>query len=133
MDATIKERWLTALRSGDYKQGEGVLRNHDYDPVTGKPIPGKEVYCCLGVLCDIVWPESWHKAEAANYDHPMWDHDEGIEMPSDDLLAKVGLSEETAQRLANFNDKDHWTFAQIADWIADNLFDPKEEDYPYED
>ena len=33
-------KWLAALRSGTYQQGEGRLNSH-----------GK--YCCLGVLCEI--------------------------------------------------------------------------------
>ena len=37
----IKERWLTALRSGEYVQAEGELRRGDG-------------FCCLGVLCDIL-------------------------------------------------------------------------------
>ena len=35
------EKWLAALRSGEYKQGVGVLCN-------------KEKYCCLGVLQKVV-------------------------------------------------------------------------------
>ncbi len=42
----IKARWLTALRSGEYKQGKNRLRNTQSD--------GKFVYCCLGVLCDVL-------------------------------------------------------------------------------
>lgn len=40
MDAGVKERWVAALRSGEYKQTTGYLKT-DYG------------YCCLGVLCDI--------------------------------------------------------------------------------
>ncbi|NBQ68164.1 MAG: hypothetical protein EBU46_04735, partial [Nitrosomonadaceae bacterium] len=45
MKAEIKQRWLNALRSGKYKQGEGSLRQLDNE--------GKPQYCCLGVLCDL--------------------------------------------------------------------------------
>lgn len=44
MDAGIKADWLTALRSGEYKQGKGYLKNE----VIGSP-----QYCCLGVLCEL--------------------------------------------------------------------------------
>jgi len=51
MKPDIKQAWLTALRSGDYQQGQGYLRQGDQ-------------YCCLGVLCDLygkaVGPE-WEK------------------------------------------------------------------------
>lgn len=40
-----KAKWLTALRSGDYKQGQLVLRNNQNE------------YCCLGVLCDVLKDE----------------------------------------------------------------------------
>lgn len=41
MNPDIKERWITALRSGEYEQGTATLRGID----------GK--YCCLGVLCEL--------------------------------------------------------------------------------
>jgi len=40
MDPKIKAQWVAALRSGEYKQGKGVLRK------------GNEL-CCLGVLCEV--------------------------------------------------------------------------------
>lgn len=40
MNAEIKQKWLTALRSGDYLQGSNRLRLGDK-------------FCCLGVLCDL--------------------------------------------------------------------------------
>lgn len=42
MDKLIAEKWVAALRSGEYKQGKGVLHNQDTN-----------TYCCLGVLCDL--------------------------------------------------------------------------------
>lgn len=41
----VKERWLTALRSGNYKQVKSALRKLRSDKEIG--------YCCLGVLSDI--------------------------------------------------------------------------------
>jgi hypothetical protein len=40
MKPEIKQRWVEALRSGQYRQGTGALRAHGH-------------YCCLGVLCDL--------------------------------------------------------------------------------
>lgn len=40
MNADIKQRWVEALRSGQYKQGSGCLKVNDS-------------YCCLGVLCEL--------------------------------------------------------------------------------
>lgn len=42
MNAEAKEAWVAALRSGDYKQGQGRLRSGD-----------GECHCVYGVLCDI--------------------------------------------------------------------------------
>lgn len=44
MNPEIKSKWVAALRSGEYKQGKGVLSD------------GKE-FCCLGVLCDLAVKE----------------------------------------------------------------------------
>jgi hypothetical protein len=40
MNPEVKQKWIDALRSGEYEQGSEKLRS-----VSG--------YCCLGVLCDI--------------------------------------------------------------------------------
>ena len=40
MNPKIKQRWLEALRSGEYKQTKENLQNSDG-------------FCCLGVLCDL--------------------------------------------------------------------------------
>lgn len=40
MNPEIKAEWLAALRSGEFKQAQGVLQVRDTN-----------AYCCLGVLC----------------------------------------------------------------------------------
>lgn len=45
MNETVKEKWKTALTSGEYEQGIGSLR------VNNK-------YCCLGVLTDLYHKET---------------------------------------------------------------------------
>lgn len=42
MNQEIKQRWVAALRSGQYKQGRYMLRSKD------------DCFCCLGVLCDLM-------------------------------------------------------------------------------
>jgi hypothetical protein len=37
----IREEWVAALRSGEYRQGIGKLRGSG------------DTFCCLGVLCDL--------------------------------------------------------------------------------
>lgn len=57
-----QEKWLTALESGDYKQGTANLRS-------------KDKFCCLGVACDLffegetkVWYNSTVYYEGIGYD-----------------------------------------------------------------
>jgi len=50
MNLEIKEKWLKALRSGEYKQGNAFLNSN-----------GK--FCCLGVLTDIYIKENPDKAK----------------------------------------------------------------------
>jgi hypothetical protein len=42
MDKKLKAKWVKALRSGKYAQGQTVMFNDN----TG-------AYCCLGVLCEV--------------------------------------------------------------------------------
>lgn len=46
MNTEIKIKWIEALRSGEYKQGIGMLKNN------------RGSYCCLGVLCDLYQKET---------------------------------------------------------------------------
>ena len=50
MKPEIKQKWIDALRSGEYVQGNGKLN-------TG-------AFCCLGVLCDLAAKENLVKWEA---------------------------------------------------------------------
>ena len=45
MNPVVKEKWLEALRSGEYKQVDGFLRTRS------------DGYCCLGVLSQIASDE----------------------------------------------------------------------------
>ena len=49
MNKELKDKWIAALRSGKYKQAKKRLRT------------GEDSFCCLGVLCDVVQPASWHR------------------------------------------------------------------------
>lgn len=52
MNKDVKEKWVTALRSGKYKQGQGCLRRGDD-------------HCCLGVLQDL-----YHRTTGVEDDLP---------------------------------------------------------------
>lgn len=55
MNKEIKEKWLEALRSGEYKQARSTLRIYDN-------------YCCLGVLCNIYHKETGNGEWKALYE-----------------------------------------------------------------
>src|ERR1700740_2365093 len=49
--STVKQQWVAALRSGDYKKGIGRLKKIDSE--------NEVCYCSLGVLADIINPDGW--------------------------------------------------------------------------
>ncbi len=49
MKQDVAEKWVKALRSGEYEQGKYVLRTTD----------GR--YCCLGVLCKLEPSLEWNE------------------------------------------------------------------------
>lgn len=49
MNPEIKEKWLTALRSGKYSRGENYLK---------QVVNETAKHCCLGVLCEIYMQET---------------------------------------------------------------------------
>jgi len=55
MNQQIKEHWVAALRSGEYQQTTGELRNGNG-------------FCCLGVLCDLYLKEKGKQWEVVSED-----------------------------------------------------------------
>jgi hypothetical protein len=86
MRKSLKDRWLDALKSGEYEQGTGSLMFED-DSYGSR-------YCCLGVLLDI---------EKCLEENPKerW-HTEG--MPTEKFLKGVELDSHCADVLASVND-----------------------------
>lgn len=115
MDAAIKQEWVTALRSGEYEQGNTVLRSHD------------NKFCCLGVLCDIYGK---HKGVtwSDNPDYHRYLFLERITLLPQEVIEWSGVSEfglvkgfnerdaELSITLTNLNDN-NMSFNQIADVI----------------
>lgn len=112
MDAELKAKWVTALRSGEYRQGAGQLRFED-------------TFCCLGVLCDIIDPERWGASHK-------WD---GLAALLPDQAARLHLgmfanmpnvdgsfydTDGALTSLATLNDTGS-TFAEIADIIEEKF------------
>lgn len=116
MDPKVKAKWVAALRSGDYKQGQLALRH------------GDDKFCCLGVLCDVVDPNGWVESGLGNYLHA---DGQGSYLPPS-IAERVGLRVKPevpnpveskwmpSVSLNALNDCEY-TFAQIADLIEQHL------------
>ena len=121
MNAELKAKWLTALRSGEYLQGEGRLFNSQ-----------DTSYCCLGVLCDVSGVGQWD--DRAYY--VVEDDSSGWLLPNDMALDIFGATTMHGEEYANqdgtlpfkeregltvtltaLNDSGEFTFDQIADVI----------------
>lgn len=96
MDAQLKAKWIEALRSGEYPQGNGFLEKDGH-------------YCCLGVLCAIQ-DEQWKKQFEGGSLY--------TETPPESLNG--GLSGAERRELAKQNDIGI-KFVEIADYIENNL------------
>ena len=95
------QKWVDALRSGEYEQGKGNLKTAD----------GK--FCCLGVACEISELGEWngrYYLDASNFLPPEvqgW-----LGLSSSPQI--VGVADGSAWYL---NDHRGWSFDQIADAI----------------
>lgn len=113
-------KWIDALRSGEYEQGEYRLRVGDQ-------------FCCLGVACDVSGLGNWEiydgvmPSEDDPRSEPTYRYEPsgdiaflpsdvrlwlGLEYPTGDVKVESGM-------LSVLNDRDRWTFAQIADAIEE--------------
>lgn len=117
MKAEWKEPWVAALRSGNFAQAKEVLRD-----------PTSNSFCCLGVLCDISNLGTWHGSafeltfpEPFEYDGGLIDSEESEGELYTDTRDFFGLDGSSMGRLMTMNDDDGYSFAEIADWIEENL------------
>lgn len=99
MKADLKARWIEALRSGKYQQGEGNLKKD-----------GR--LCCLGVLREVADPSDTesHRGHGS--------------VLSDAQCQRLGLPYHQMVPLWHRNDgdgMDKQPFSQIADWIEANV------------
>jgi hypothetical protein len=107
MNPDIKAKWVAALRSGEYKQGTGSLRNSQNE------------YCCLGVLCEVAVEEGLIPPATLLGEGDYYGYNEHISfLPSS--LSK-GFNLHQTHDLIRLNDEEKWSFANIADYIEKNF------------
>jgi len=107
VNSEVKQKWLDALRSGEYEQGQAYLRT-------------PKGYCCLGVLCDLaakaeVIPEPELENGAYWYDGDRYYLSRKVQEWAG-LEFNNPSSETASDALANLNDEG-LTFTQIADFV----------------
>lgn len=116
MDAQVKAKWVAALRSGKYKQGQQNLKTKWLDNIVE--------HCCLGVLCEIVGPtvakEESHREHQELFAFRDVDGYVSTTMLPPGIRNAVGLLSTEASKLAGMNDGGK-SFAEIADYIEGNL------------
>jgi hypothetical protein len=109
MQQDLKNKWIEALLSGKYKQGQASLRL--------TLVNGKQVHCCLGVLCDILDPDGWK--ELGDEDVHIHKSKRG-EYLSEEALSLIGMTRAQQQKYYQLNDNG-WAFKTIAEDIKENL------------
>lgn len=112
MNQQVKEKWLSALRSGDYQQTQLKLHTDDG-------------FCCLGVLCDLYGKEhnvEWNLVEDEDHNYYMFQDKKACLPPS--VVEWAGVESRNPviceTPLAELND-DGSTFNEIADLIEKHL------------
>ena len=125
MKKEIAEKWVQALRSGEYKQGSDVLHN-----------TSNNTYCCLGVLCDIYQKEgnkfnsvsegSWGVQTDNGFENlPATFFDDRPDVLPEVVMKWADISCSSGSfgdsNLAALNDDDGYTFDEIATVIEANV------------
>lgn len=104
-------KWIAALRSGEYKQGERRLFNI---------VDGVEEYCCIGICGCILGAtkESMKGYAKRGVEDVIADIPEELKMPISDFVSD--WRESLLGRCMDMNDVEGKSFPEIADWIQDN-------------
>lgn len=114
MKKQLRDEWVKALRSGEYKQGRrGRLREKDAD--------GNVCHCCVGVLQELLGDPN------KEIDDNRWTYLDELKITA--LLPSAAshfsnISDvqmrDARYKLAEMNDNGY-SFTQIADWIEANI------------
>lgn len=104
MNQEVKQKWVEALRSGKYKQGQGYLRKGDN-------------YCCLGVLCDLNGGAEWILSDHPR--KPIYNYGDELrnEIPPKFIREWAEISDDVMETLVYYNDTKDFTFEEIANYL----------------
>lgn len=108
MDKQLKARWVEALRSGNYKQETGMLRNER----TMK-------FCCLGVLADIQGAQ-WDFS-SPRFDKTCAVHRDGGWLKEEFAGGLPLADQKTLSDMNDGRDRPRSSFGEIAEYIEKNL------------
>lgn len=122
MNPEIKAEWVKRLRSGEYKQGRNFLNKRGN-------------FCCLGVLCEIGLDQGLLEKQPAGTGVDVFAYravgggpKETTVLPRDfatyiglDLNPEIESGALGGLSLAELNDFERKTFAEIADLIEEHL------------
>lgn len=100
----LAERWVKALRSDKYTQGNGLLRYYDE-------------YCCLGVACDVIDSTKWDSSDYG--DIYIWGSFADVQLGTEELEA-LGITDPQQRELIKMNDAGD-NFETIADRIEEMI------------
>ena len=110
MSIQDKSDWINALKSGEYKQGKGVLNRNNKE------------FCCLGVLCELQKDVEYIKKQKDIGNNPIYIYDGNATALPDKLLEKFQIVDTAMliNTLVSMNDGAS-TFNEIADFIELNV------------
>ena len=122
MYIAVKKAWVKALRSGDFRECNGVFRKIDED--------GREHLDALGVLLKVtgaIWLDCWEDGDVL-FNRPLY-NGRNCAMGEDDWMDRwfidmIGLTEEEHDIVVEQCDNGT-SFAELADWIETYI--PNEE------
>lgn len=105
MNIAVIERWVAALRSGEYSQTKRSLRN-------------ERGFCCLGVLCDTVKDDMDFDWFLRNGE---WTFDGRSGYVPESVANYINIYVGALDRYATMNDKQGMDFQEIAAQIEEDL------------
>lgn len=104
MKKELRDKWVAALRSGEYKQVVGSLKTNDG-------------YCCLGVLCEVANIEQPGPRLDGRYLFYDSKNMANGAILMDNLLMDLGVTSDFNRVFTSMNDNERRSFDYIADYI----------------